>query len=255
MVGARTPGREGGSHLRATHRKSGAVKVLFVHGALVGDGQWWWHRMVEPLARRGLSTGTVFLPSCEGAPGDLGDMYADAAAVSEAVSAAGEPVILCGHSYGGTVITEAGAADPRVQHLVYITSALPELGQSLADAAGSGPVPWVHPQPDGTAILHSERLRQLFFADCDDETFAEALTRARPQSLTAFGQPVRRVAWREIPPTFVVCTEDRAIPAAAQHALAAKAGRVVELDCGHHPFLSRRERLAQIIVDSASAPR
>ena len=79
------------------------MKVLFVHGALVSDGPWWWHRMVEPLARHGLATGTIVLPSCEAAPGELGDMYADAAAVSQSVAAAGEPVILCGHSYGGTV--------------------------------------------------------------------------------------------------------------------------------------------------------
>jgi pimeloyl-ACP methyl ester carboxylesterase len=234
------------------------VKVLFLHGALVGDGQWWWHRMVEPLARQGLATGTVLLPSCEAAPGELGelgDMYADAAAVSEAVAAAGQPVTLCGHSYGGTVITDAGADEPNVRHLIYITSVLPDLGQSHADAAGAGPVPWVHPQPDGTAVLHADQSRELFFADCDDDIFAEALTRATPQSLTAFRQPVRRVAWREVPSTFVVCTEDRAIPAAKQRAHATKATRIIELNCGHHPFLSQPETLTQVIADSAGTPR
>jgi len=117
--------------------------------------------------------------------GELGDMYADAAAVSEAVRAAGEPVILCGHSYGGTVITEAGAGAPNVRHLIYITSVLADLGQSHADAVGAGPAPWVHPQSDGTAVLRSEQLQGLFFQDCDDGTFAEALTRATPQSVVA----------------------------------------------------------------------
>ncbi|PZS35749.1 MAG: alpha/beta hydrolase [Pseudonocardiales bacterium] len=227
------------------------MKALFVHGALVGDGQWWWHRMVAPLARRGLATGAVVLPSCAEVPGELGDMYADAAAVSEAVGAAGEPVILCGHSYGGTVITEAGAGEPNVRHLIYITSVLPDLGQSLADAVGAGPAPWVHLQSDGTAVLRSERLQELFFQDCDDGTVAEALSRATPQSLAAFGQPVRRVAWREVPSTFVVCTEDRAIPVAGQRAQAAKVTRTIEIACGHHPFLSQPEALAQIIADSA----
>ena len=81
---------------------------------------------------------------CSEVPGEPGDMYADADAVSEAVRAAGEPVILCGHSYGGTVITEAGAGEPDVRHLTYITSVLPDLGQSHADAVGAGPAPWVH---------------------------------------------------------------------------------------------------------------
>jgi pimeloyl-ACP methyl ester carboxylesterase len=230
------------------------VNVLFVHGALVGDGQWWWHRMVDPLARRGLSTGAVVLPSCEGAPGELGDMYADAAAVADAVAATGGPVILCGHSYGGTVITEAGAGEPNVQQVIYITSVLPDLGQSHADAAGAGPAPWVHPRPDGTAVLRSDHLQELFFSDCDNETFAEALTRATPQPLAAFGQPVRRVAWREVPSTYVVCAEDRAIPAAGQRVHSAKATHIVELACGHHPFLSQPEALAQIIADAATTP-
>ncbi len=230
------------------------MKVLFVHGALVRDGQWWWHRMVEPLAQRGMSTEAVALPSCEGAFSELKDMYADVAAVSAAVAAADEPIILCGHSYGGAVITEAWTDEPKVQHLIYITSVLPELGQSHADAVGAGPAPWVQPQPNGTVVLRSDRLRELFFADCDDATFTEALTRATPQSQSAFGQPVRRVAWREVPSTYVVCTEDRAIPAAGQRAHAAKATRIVELACGHHPFLSQPEALAQIIADSAGPP-
>ncbi|MGH3934193.1 MAG: hypothetical protein ACRDS1_04320 [Pseudonocardiaceae bacterium] len=74
---------------------------------------------------------------------------------------------------------------------------LPDLGQSHAEAADAGSAPWVHPQLDGTVVLRSDRLRELFFANCDDDTFAEALTRATPQPQAAFGQPLRRVAWRE----------------------------------------------------------
>ena len=113
----------------------------------------------------------------------------------------------------------------------------------------------MHPQPDGTAVLRSDRLRELFFADCDEDTFAEALTRVAPQAQAAFGQPVRRVAWREVRSTYVVCTEERAIPAASQRMHAAKATRTVELACGHHPFLSQPAALAQVIADSASTPR
>jgi len=146
-------------------------------------------------------------------------------------------------------------ARPNVRQLIYITSVLPDLGQSHADAAGAGPAPWVHPRPDGTAVLRSDQLQELFFSDCDDDTFAEALTRAAPQPLAAFGQPVRRVAWREVPSTYVVCAEDRAIPAAGQREHAAKSTHIVELACGHHPFLSQPEALAQIIADAASLPR
>lgn len=104
-------------------------------------------------------------------------------------------------------------------------------------------------------VLRSDQLRELFFADCDADTFAEALTRATPQSLAAFGQQVRRVAWQEIPSTYVVCTEDHAIPVDGQRAHAAKATRAVELACGHHPSLSQPQALAQLIADSANTSR
>lgn len=211
--------------------------VLFVHGALVRDADWWWHRMPAPLAAHGLDTAAVELPSCVG-PGDL---TADAAVVRAAVAAAGQPVALVGHSYGGTVITEAGTG---AAHLVYLTSVLADAGRSHASYGGPEPAPWVRPHPDGTLELVGADLRELFFADCDDDTYAQALTRAARQDARALTEPVTVPAWRTVPSTYVVCTADRATPAATQRAAAADAGRAVEIDTGHHPFLSRPALLA-----------
>jgi pimeloyl-ACP methyl ester carboxylesterase len=83
------------------------MKIVFVHGALVFDGAWWWHRMVEPLAALGLQTRAVELPSCVPSPGASGDMYADADAIGAALDEEDDPVVLVGHSYGGMVITDA----------------------------------------------------------------------------------------------------------------------------------------------------
>ena len=107
------------------------MRVVFVHGALVRDADWWWHAMPGPLAALGHRTAAVELPSCVG-PGDLA---ADAAAVRAAVDAAGEPVALVGHSYGGTVITEAGAD---AAHLVYVASVLADAGRSHAESGSGG---------------------------------------------------------------------------------------------------------------------
>jgi pimeloyl-ACP methyl ester carboxylesterase len=111
------------------------MKVVFVHGALVFDGEWWWHRMVEPLAALGLVSRAVELPSCVASPNASGeapgDMYADTDAVRAVLDEEDEPVVLVGHSYGGMVITGAASGYENVKHLVYITSVMPELGETL----------------------------------------------------------------------------------------------------------------------------
>src|SRR5215217_1933989 len=94
------------------------MKVVFVHGALVFDGEWWWHRMVEPLAALGLGSRAVELPTCVASPGVSpeapGDMYVDADAVRAALDEEDEPLVLVGHSYGGMVITDSAADQENV---------------------------------------------------------------------------------------------------------------------------------------------
>ena len=108
------------------------MRVLFVHGAFVRDGAWWWQPTADVLARHGLRSSAAVLPSCEGEP--RGDLYADAAAVRALLDDSAEPTLLVGHSYGGMVITEAGH-HPAVRRLVYVTSFLPDAGEALADFA------------------------------------------------------------------------------------------------------------------------
>ncbi len=108
-------------------------------------------------------------------------------------------------------------------------------------------------RPDGTLELVGDRLRELFFADCDEATYEAALTRRARQDATALTGPVTEPAWLGVPSTYVVCTEDRAIPADAQRAAAARAGRAVEIPTGHHPFLSRPELFADVLSRSLSA--
>jgi pimeloyl-ACP methyl ester carboxylesterase len=220
------------------------VLILFVHGALVTDAGWWWHRMVEPLAALGHRTAAVELPSC----GAGGDLYADADAVHAAVEAAGgtdEPVVLVGHSYGGTVITDAGAG---AAHLVYVSSVMAD--ETQPHGSFGGPAPWVRPgREEGTVeLVVDDELRRRFFADCDEQTWAQAAERAAPQTAAAFGQPPRQVAWRTVRSTYVVCTEDGAIPAQTQRGYASRAGAVVELATGHHPFLSAPDLFAAALA-------
>ena len=231
------------------------MKVVFVHGALVFDGAWWWHRMVEPLAAMGLGSRAVELPSCVASAGALGDMYADADAVRTALDEEDEAVVLVGHSYGGMVITDAAAGHESVRHLVYVTSVMPERDETLASfGGGREPGPWMDPRPeDGTMGIKAELVPDAFMQDCDEEAVAGALRRLTRQPLAVFGQAPRAVAWHEKPSTYVVCAEDRATPPEAQREFARRADSIVELTTGHHPMLSAPENLARVLAEAAIA--
>ena len=169
------------------------MKVVFVHGALVFDGAWWWHRMVEPLATLGLGSRAVELPSCVAPPEasrrTVGDMYADADAVRAALGEEDGPVVLVGHSFGGMIITDAAAGQENVRHLVYVTSVMPERGETMASFGGSELGPWMDSrEEDGTMGIKAELAPKAFMQDCDEATIDEALKRLTRQPLAAFGQ-------------------------------------------------------------------
>lgn len=221
--------------------------LVFVHGACVRDAEWWWSRMTQPLATLGVPTVAVALPSCGESGDTLGDLYDDVQACREAIADVDGPVVLCGHSYGGMIITEAGA-DDRVTQLLYVTSVMPDAGQSQADLTGSESAPWLQPGDDGTIGVDPGMIRRLFLQDCDERTTEQAVSRLTRQSLAPFTQAPSQIAWHQKPTTYFVCTEDLATPPEVQRHRVRAGTRLVEFGAGHHPFLSRPDEFADSIV-------
>jgi pimeloyl-ACP methyl ester carboxylesterase len=218
-----------------------APALLLVHGAW--HGPWCWDRLVDELP--GVDVHTVALPSAGPDPAALGDMYRDAAVVREALTALDRPVVVCGHSYGGVVITEAAAELPNVVGLVYLCAFQLDVGESLAD--GAEPRDWQQVDESNGAIA-VRGATEIFYGDVDPALVADALPRLGYQSVAAFQQPLTRAAWHTVPSTYVVCENDRAIPLVAQEAMAGRAKRVVRMPTSHSPFLSRPGELAELLA-------
>jgi pimeloyl-ACP methyl ester carboxylesterase len=229
------------------------MRVVFVHGACVKDGSWWWHRTGELLAEQGVASEAPALPSCgeTGAPASAGGpgLADDAAAVRRVLTASDEPTVVVAHSYGGIVTAQAAAALETVRHLLLVSSYLPEIGQSLSSFGPAEPAPFLDIDPEGgTFTVRPEALAQTFLQDCDAEIQQEAVNKTVRQSLAVLGQPVQSAAWQQIATTYLVCAEDRGTPADRQREFAGRADNVVELGAGHHPFLSQPSVVRDVIL-------
>ena len=185
-------------------------------------------------------------PVGDAAPGS--DLAADGDNLRAALDAIDGPVLLVGHSYGGAVISDAGA-HPNVEHLVYLTAFPLDTGESVMRERARG---WrghelaEAMQFDGDIVtVDPARSVEFFYHDCAPEVAAAAAARLRPMSMAAMAGVTRAVAWREKPATYIVCTDDRAIPVALQRSGAARAGEVLEMPTSHSPFLSRPDELAR----------
>jgi len=229
------------------------MRIVFVHGACVKDGSWWWHRTAELLVEQGVSSQAPVLPSCgeTGEPLDAGGpgLAEDVAAVRHVLTAGDEPTVVVAHSYGGIVTAEAAADLDAVRHLLLVSSYLPEVGQSLSSFGGEEPAPFLEIDPEGgTFTVRPDALAETFLQDCDPETQREAMDKTAFQSLAVLEQPVQSAAWQHVPSTYLLCARDRGTPAEAQRDFARRAGSVVELDAGHHPFLSQPAAVRDLIL-------
>jgi len=216
------------------------MDLIFVHGALVRDGAWWWQRTAELLDLRSHS---VALPSCEGE----GGLAEDATALRHALDQVGSAIVV-GHSYGGTVIAEAGQ-HPSVSRLVYVSSYLPEVGEAQAGIM-SGEADPVSIAMDGDRLrldgYDASSFGARFLQDAPDAV-DDAWARTVSQSAAAFMTPTTQAGWQGVDSTYLVCTSDKSTSVELQRSHAAKATRSLDLPTGHHPFISRPDLVASAV--------
>lgn len=226
--------------------------LILVHGAW--HGPWCWDVLTAHLQAHAVAVQCVALPSAASAvPAGLAE---DAAAVSEVLSRVSGAVVLCGHSYGGMVVSAADTRQADVRRLVYLCAYLTEAGESveasLRAAGERRPGHWIRRLPDGRTQVDAERAAARLYADCPAATQEWAIARLRPQWGQGLGQSTACPAWRRHPSTYVVCSEDRALaPSIQREVYGVRAQQVLTLASGHCPFLSQPRQLAQLLAGLA----
>lgn len=232
--------------------------VVLVHGAF--HGAWCWERVVPLLEARGVPVVAIDLPGHGGDRAAPGDLYSHADALHAVLEGLDGPVVVVGHSYGGAVISDGASGVPAVAHLVYLAALVADAGETVAAVmpgavADGEDVSQVSgamgADADGFLVIDPQRAGSAFYADCSPEDVEFAVARLSPQNPATFAQPLRAAAWRTVPSTYVVCSEDRAVSVAFQRALATRTTDRVEMSTSHSPFFSAPKVLADLLADIA----
>lgn len=219
--------------------------VVLVHGAFAdGSG---WNKIIPSLQASGLEVISVQNP--------LTSLADDVDAARRAIAAAKGPVVLVGHSWGGTVITEAGS-DPKVKALVYVAAAANDAGGSFNDLTKDYPAPpgfsEVRIDAWGFATLTPVGMAEHFIQDASPAEKNLGTVTQGPIRGANFDEKVSVAAWERKPSWYVVAAQDHMIQPALQRARAAKIkARTVVLDTGHVPMLTAPARVAAVIADAA----
>lgn len=229
--------------------------VVLVHGAFAESSSW--NGVIPRLQEAGHRVIAVANP--------LRDLDADAAYVRSVIESVDGPVVVAGHSYGGSVMSVAAAGLDNVTALVYVASFLLEPGESTGELAGRFPgnqlgtalAPVSYPASGGPAddlYIDQSKFHAIFAADVDPATATTMAATQRPIAAQALAAPASAAAWANIPSWSLIARQDLAVPLDASRFMAERAGaRAIEVDASHAVTVSQPEAVAQAILEAASA--
>lgn len=237
--------------LSAQEKEDRVRNIVLVHGAWAdGSG---WKGVYDILVREGYNVSIVQEPETS--------FKDDVAATKRILALQDGPCILVAHSYGGSVITEAGT-DPSVAGLVYVAAHMPDAGENEADLGTRFPSDLsrsaaIKKTADGFTYLDPAQFHEYFAADLSTE---QAAFMARSQVFNFadnFKAVITTPAWKGKPSWMLVPTKDRTINPDLERWYAARANshKVEVLGASHSVYVSRPKEVAALIGEAASHAR
>jgi pimeloyl-ACP methyl ester carboxylesterase len=238
------------------HRPWVKPTVVLVHGAFADSSSW--NGVVRNLKRDGFPVIAAANP--------LRGLHSDAEYVRSVLDSVPGPIVLAGHSYGGSVLSEAADGDADVKALVYIASFAPDRGESTSALAAKFPggelgpalnsVPVTIPGAGAGTDLYikQDQFRRVFAADVPRNVTDLMAVTQRPITSAALDETATRTAWKSIPSWFLVTRQDLAIPAESMRFMAERAkSHTVEINASHAVTVSKPGAVADLIERAARA--
>lgn len=228
----------------ASQAQDTTPSVVIVHGAFADGSDW--AKVVPRLQAEGVPVTVVQNP--------LTSLADDVAATRRALSNQQGKVILVGHSWGGTVITEAGS-DEKVSALVYVAAFAPDAGQTSGEQGKGAPTPpgisQIKADGNGFLYLTPEGMAKDFAQDLPAAQTAVMSATQGPIKASAFEDKTTVAAWKTKPSWYLLATEDRMIHPDVQRSAATRIGATLaELRTSHVPQQSQPDEVAEVILEA-----
>ena len=231
------------TNAQAAASPTAAVTIVLVHGVLTDGSSW--RGVYDVLTGDGYRVSIVQQP--------LTGLDEDVAATRRVLDQQDGPVILVGHSYGGSIITVAGT-DPKVKALVYVAALQPDVGETSTEVAPPMPPASndLQQSKDGFVFLDPAMFAADFGADLP-KAQAQFMARSQmPVSGAAFNSKLTAAAWRDKPSYAVIATEDRVLNPEIARWMAKRAGsKMTELKASHAVHISHPRAVARVIEAAA----
>jgi pimeloyl-ACP methyl ester carboxylesterase len=244
-----------GAIMNSASAQANKPTIVLVHGAFAESSSW--NGVLTKLITKGYPTVAVANP--------LRGVKSDADYVASVLKNINGPIVLVGHSYGGSVTTNAVNGNKNVKALVYVAGFAPEEGETAVELSGRYPgstlAPTLAPPvvlPDGGKDLYIQqsKFHAQFAADVSANDAQLMASTQRPIMEAALNEASGVPAWKSIPSWFIYGDRDLNIPAAVQSFMANRASSkktIIVNGASHVVMVSHPDAVAQIIEHAATA--